>query len=142
MYCTVMVTVALAPVESVTVNLNWYVFLPLLSWTNTFAVLPPGKLITALGDPCGIVHAYVNAPALVEVDAEASRINWFTVVWKVGVALVDPFTTIVTPLAPPPPPPPGGCVIVNVPVAAEEYTATTPATVSITFLILGGVSEV
>jgi tetratricopeptide (TPR) repeat protein len=28
-----------------------------------------------LGDPCGIVHVYVNAPALVELDAEASRVN-------------------------------------------------------------------
>jgi hypothetical protein len=75
MYCTVMVTVAVAPVESVTVKLIWYVFLPLLNWTNAFAVLPLGKLMPTLGDPCGIVHVYVNAPALVELDAEASRVN-------------------------------------------------------------------
>ena len=90
---------AVAPLESVTVKINWYFPAYGGSWTDGVAVVPPG--IPTAGYPGAMVHRYESGPGLELVDADASKLTLLDETWKVFVADVappGPVITIVIPL--------------------------------------------
>jgi hypothetical protein len=118
-YVTVTSVDALAPVESVTVNMNWKVrprSIP-LSWRT--ALLAP---TVPTGEYPGVgVQENVSGPGAVDVDAEASRVAKLELTKNVlfGDVLPLPVTEMVIELGPGLPPPGGGKTVKD-PVAAGE----------------------